>query len=302
MSSPTATAPALTTPFVPPPGCADQFITTSYTSWSSIIIPVLASGPVDSRFASCQPSGWNAGNASFHFSPAVCPSGWTAYALGGTVSYVEDPTTTSVTTFSTAHCCSRYFLTPSLLLPFRPPDVAPRSTRMAHLNPINSGFKLSDVVNLVVEGISPVACFQTIAADMQATATSAQDGLRVHNAWQISWASSDIASLSPPPPQLPCSTGIALASWVPGINPVPSANICRNYIEENPEHGPAVNGIGVWFAVVGVPIIIVALLVTWLVLWCRRRRRHEREQTLGSGSRAGDMAERPSDERRTGEQ
>jgi len=171
---------------------------------------------------------------------------------------------------------------------------------MAHLIPTNSGFVPSHVVNLVVEGISPPACFQTIA--VKATARSAPAGLRVHNAWQISWASSDIASLSPPPPQLPCSTGIALASWVPGINPVPSANICRNYIEQIQEHGPDVNVIGPWVAVIGVPNIFAALLVTCLVGWCRRRRRDKRKQTLGSGSRAGDMAERPSGERRTGEQ
>jgi hypothetical protein len=95
----------LTTPFVPPPSCTDQFITTSYTAQSSVIT-VLASGPADPRFAACQPAGWEAGPTSFRFSPAVCPSGWGAYRLGFTESL--DDLHTSYSTFTTAYCCSRW--------------------------------------------------------------------------------------------------------------------------------------------------------------------------------------------------
>jgi hypothetical protein len=109
MSSPTrATLQALTTPFVPPPNCADQFTTTafisSYTTGTESgysIISFLASDPADPRFSACQPSGWDRNlDSDFQFSPAVCPSGWTAYNLGGTVSNPEAP-------FTTAYCCSR---------------------------------------------------------------------------------------------------------------------------------------------------------------------------------------------------
>lgn len=104
--STTAVLQALTTPFVAPPGCADQFLTYLSTYYNSAVTTILASGPADSRFASCQPSGRNAG-PSFQFSPAVCPSGWTAYHVGGTTSAIIEPTTTHNRTFTTAYCCSR---------------------------------------------------------------------------------------------------------------------------------------------------------------------------------------------------
>jgi hypothetical protein len=95
----------LTTPFVPPPDCRDQFITTTYTVQSSVIT-LLASGPLDPRFAACQPSGWDVGPTSFQFSPAVCPSGWGAYRLGFTTSRLHE-SGASYSTFTTAYCCSR---------------------------------------------------------------------------------------------------------------------------------------------------------------------------------------------------
>ncbi len=104
--STTAVLQALTTPFVAPPDCADQFLTYRSTYYNSAVTTILASGPADSRFASCQPSGWNAG-PSFQFSPAVCPSGWTAYDVGGTISAIIEPATTHTRTFTTAYCCSR---------------------------------------------------------------------------------------------------------------------------------------------------------------------------------------------------
>ncbi len=102
----TAVLQALTTPFVAPPGCADQFLTYLSTYHDTAVTTILASGPADYRFASCQPSGWIA-SPSFQFSPAVCPSGWTAYDVGGTASAIIEPTTTHTRTFTTACCCSR---------------------------------------------------------------------------------------------------------------------------------------------------------------------------------------------------
>ncbi|KAH6628875.1 hypothetical protein F5144DRAFT_580364 [Chaetomium tenue] len=173
--------PALTTPFVPPPSCTDQFITTSYTSQSSVVI-VLVSGPADPQFATCQPSGWDAGKNSLEFRPAVCPSGWTAYDLGLTSFDVD---TLHWAPLSSAYCCSR-------------------------------GFSLSEAYSLI-EGISYRACFQTIDGGAT-TASAPSSGLRVHNAWRIAWESSDITSMSPTPPQLPCSNPgmVKISSWVPG--------------------------------------------------------------------------------------
>ena len=112
MSSTAAAPQALTTPFVAPQSCADQFVTTSFvssfywTDYSTTTVSVLVSGPADSRFSACQPQGWDQGTR-FQFRPAVCPSGWTAYNLEGTRSGVGTPAT-YIKTFSTAFCCSRY--------------------------------------------------------------------------------------------------------------------------------------------------------------------------------------------------
>ena len=113
MSSTAAAPHALTTPFVPPQNCSDQFVTTSFESsfyWhsgSNTTVSILASGPADYRFAACQPPGWDQGTSSFHFSPAVCPSGWTAYDLAPRFPAVISPATSQKTVW-TAHCCSRY--------------------------------------------------------------------------------------------------------------------------------------------------------------------------------------------------
>ena len=96
---------ALTTPFAYASSCANiPFSTTSLVSefyWADeiITVPFLVSDQADERFSSCQPPGWDSGpgKSSFSFSPAVCPSDWTAYSLSRVSS-----------TLSTAHCCDRY--------------------------------------------------------------------------------------------------------------------------------------------------------------------------------------------------
>lgn len=102
----TAAPIALTTPFAQAPNCADIFATTTFdvssTFWANhtrTTIPVTFSNVADPRFAACQPPGWvnRPPNRRFEFSPAVCPSDWTAYRVGRTGASV-----------TTAHCCTRY--------------------------------------------------------------------------------------------------------------------------------------------------------------------------------------------------
>jgi hypothetical protein len=52
-------------------GRHDQF----YIHLLSSTVAVLASGPADSRFPACHPSGWDKSEINVQFSPAVCPSG-----------------------------------------------------------------------------------------------------------------------------------------------------------------------------------------------------------------------------------
>jgi len=106
---------AMPTAFVQPATCSDifstKFLTTTITRTyhgtgdSSTLgltvykVRVLVSDPADPQFTTCQPPGWPANVASesrFDFSPAVCPSGWTAYGLRAT-----DAT-------SHGYCCARY--------------------------------------------------------------------------------------------------------------------------------------------------------------------------------------------------
>ncbi|KAK4041115.1 hypothetical protein C8A01DRAFT_15092 [Parachaetomium inaequale] len=251
----------LTTPFVPPPSCTDQFITTSYTTQSSVIT-VLASGPADPRFVACQPSGWDAGASSFQFSPAVCPSGWGAYRLGVTTSYLDANAARS-TSFTTAYCCS-------------------------------SGFRFGFVNNFPVQGIPPEACFQNLGTEPGADPPST--GLRAHNAWHISWASSDIPSLSPAPPALPCPSdgNMVISSWAPGATVDPSLSGLCNHNDGVSRMSPS-DTRSFWFLVVGLPLIVVAVIAAWSGWWCHRRsRRHraklERAAGLQLASSAGGMS------------
>ncbi|RKU41818.1 hypothetical protein DL546_003840 [Coniochaeta pulveracea] len=247
MSSPTGPAlQALTTPFVPPPNCADQFTTTSimssYTSGTKSgdsVIPFLASDPADPRFSACQPSGWDWNLGSdFQFSPAVCPSGWTAYNLGGTVYQGQ---------FTTAYCCSSGFT----------------YTTIDGYRPGSPG-----------EGISTEACFATMtdspAAPTATTASSPGPSFRVHNAWHISWAATDISSLSPIPPSFStCGVLPVIPSWAPGATVEPVK--CHT-----PDEGGLPSGPGFMFVLIGLPVggFLVLVAICWLCFrQCRRRRR-----------------------------
>jgi hypothetical protein len=66
---------------------------------STVTLPVIIQDTADPRFASCQPPSWasRVPESRFSFSPAVCPSDWTAYALG-----------VAADAISTAYCCSWY--------------------------------------------------------------------------------------------------------------------------------------------------------------------------------------------------
>ncbi|ATY65595.1 tyrosine phosphatase [Cordyceps militaris] len=97
-SSPTATRAALTTPFVPS-GCeGGQFTTVTGVPYHTTDTFVVSD---PRRSSTCQPEGWDAGTPQFAYSPAVCPSRWTAYSL--TVASVGDEFE------SRAICCSESF-------------------------------------------------------------------------------------------------------------------------------------------------------------------------------------------------
>lgn len=91
--------PALTTPFVQPSGCGEPYAFTAMTGPKPDLHPYLVSDP--HRNSSCQPEGWDVATSILHFSPAVCPAGWTAYEL---LAYTARDGDSEFRAF----CCSEY--------------------------------------------------------------------------------------------------------------------------------------------------------------------------------------------------
>ncbi|KAF2994335.1 hypothetical protein E8E14_003117 [Neopestalotiopsis sp. 37M] len=261
-STTTTTAPplAMTTPFVAPPGCVDQYRTTSfissfgYKTYTYSTFKVLASDSGDSRFAACQPPGWNV-DAHFQFSPAVCPSGFTAYRLDA-VTYEM--------TVSTAYCCSSGF-TFGYFDTFESTDAAAC---------------IKDIAESTTGASSSALKLQATAAT---SPTSFPRVFSVHNAWQISWESSDVATLSPSPPLLPCFYS-PLSSWIPGETVDPSfyASACPN---DGESHWSDSSVQGFFFIVIGLPIIGFLGIVTCIAVCCCRRRRRKRAKARAKAGR-----------------
>ena len=124
-----------------------------------------------------------------------------------------------------------------------------------------------------------MACVQVVAP--QTTASPDSSSLvRVHNPWHIMWQSSDVPSLTPPPPQLECSTSI-LASWTPGATV--GSTLFGGPCQETASHNSKGDIAGALFLMIGLPILIVALLVSCFGVWCHRRRKRRRTRTQSGG-------------------
>ncbi|KAJ5118193.1 hypothetical protein N7448_009905 [Penicillium atrosanguineum] len=237
-------ATALITPYVQPSGCISAFeLTTITTSFESTLttITVLASDAAAPDFSVCQPSLWDSGSTTdlFTFSPAVCPQDWTYYEMSSTKQY------------SAAYCCASGF-------EFRAP-----------------GYALPTPV------LSP-ACARTITSgDTTITAPLAShtntmgtftEGMIVHRAWHVSWAESDLASMSPSLP--PLTSGKYLATWEPGQIITDGA-----YDHHNGDN----SGVRGWrsvlyFAAIGVPLIFLAFITCGGWLLCRKRIKRRAQQ------------------------
>lgn len=268
-------AAALTTPFAPPPSCGDIWLTTTGivagylgTNTSKTVpfpVTIVASNPADPRFAACQPPGWDAGagptgtsntpnhnEGLFTFSPAVCPSGWTAWYLGHT--YIPSViggiggifTTTSYRTISTAYCCA-----PSFEFGW-PERVAIDALRQQGTYTTWPG------------------CHQTVVH----TESYRANGVKVHRSWHIRWEASDTTSMSPAPPVLPCYDP-TLTSWVPGGDATVPEQTCRPW----PVGGDdGWNQSVAWFLILGVPLLFVVLVATGCFFCCRHRRRQKEKK------------------------
>ncbi|KAG2027134.1 hypothetical protein GB937_000872 [Aspergillus fischeri] len=235
----TTSLPALTTPFVQPPECTSIWdITSTATTINSTLrlrlTTILISDPADERFASCQPPGWDSNStARFSFSPAVCPSAWT---------YHQMATDRFDYRRSTAYCCSR-----------------------------------SNLYNIKASCYRTLTPGETTITGTLSHGEGAQvlftDGIQVHQAWAISWAGSDTATMSPSLPLL--TNSMIVPTWVPG-EIIPPGRYDRGYEgSDMPGWEPILR-----FIMIGVPIIGVALLAAcvWCCIWRWRVRREERQQ------------------------
>ncbi|KAH8894661.1 hypothetical protein GQ53DRAFT_839647 [Thozetella sp. PMI_491] len=243
---------ALTTPFAQPPSCTsiwDLTTVTTRTDGAPTTMTILASNAADARFASCQPSGWATDLPARHFtfSPAVCPSSWTYWAMRETETIDSQAHTGS--TFSTAYCCA-------------------------------SGYTLK-TSNIVIPTMA-APCVRSFSAGDHTTITATEgggasqttaitDGWMIHDAWQVSWAASDTSTLSPSLPTLTSSK--FLMTWVPGQTVAPGEGDLQ---PKDPPEDSTITG-AKWFGMVGVPIL-AALGIGGAVWYCIVRRRKAAQQ------------------------
>ncbi|KAJ5165024.1 uncharacterized protein N7500_006854 [Penicillium coprophilum] len=232
---------ALTTPFVQTGRCESLYdlvtipIFESASNGPSTISSAafLISDVANRHFSACQPNGWdNQDPASqFHFSPAVCTSYWTYYEMMRTSTDFGNGT---LAPYSTAYCCA------SLTAPcYRYIDAGWTSTTVTVWS---TGTKTTKVFS---------------------------EGYMAHAAWEISWAASDTASMSPTPPSL--DSGEYFSTWVPGqalITPTPEPT--KHQTDKSLTK--LLN-----FYMIGLPLIGVAVIACGIWCCCMVRRAKRRE-------------------------
>ncbi|OIW22636.1 hypothetical protein CONLIGDRAFT_687461 [Coniochaeta ligniaria NRRL 30616] len=283
---------AQTTPFVQPSFCADLFSTTTVSEfpvretgttsygYSNRVVTALVPDGNDPRFTSCLPDGWAAKPSQYQytFSPAVCPSGWIAHAIGP---YWERDGVASTTSMgsssgqqaSTAYCC------PSL----HSLDLRTGTSSISGLSTIIfpaciRGMDLSSPVSTSTESDATTQTptgSTTLAGRTAKSITTRADylsGIQVQNAWHIKWKPSDTSTLSPVPPTLIC--GSPLDTWIPGQSVPTQTEQCPGYRTSEPaENGdPAMQNLPV---IVGVTVGVVGFLILVCIGLCMLRRKRK---------------------------
>ncbi|KAJ2966516.1 hypothetical protein NQ176_g10114 [Zarea fungicola] len=95
----------LTKPFIPPTSCHDAFLPTTTITDSGYGLSRTTVWELQAASTEgCMPPGSYPTNRWLSFSPAVCPSGWTAYDMGGNSAYNMETASVEFT----AKCCTRY--------------------------------------------------------------------------------------------------------------------------------------------------------------------------------------------------
>ncbi len=136
--------------------------------------------------------------------------------------------------------------------------------------------RLEYIRDFPIQGIPPEACFQKLGTDERDPT-----GLRAHIPWSISWDTSDISSLSPTPPPLPCPSApnIVIPAWTPGATVNPSlSDFCIN--NDGVSHWSSSDTALMGFAMAGVPAIVVTMVATCCgcIFYYRARERREKAE------------------------
>jgi hypothetical protein len=321
-------SPAMLTPFAQPEICSDLTTTSLlsfYNSTASVPpVTVVIPNEADPRYASCNPPGWNPElpePSRFVFSPAVCPSQWTAYEIG------------EVGGTSAANCCPRYVL-PG-------PVLRMCASSMRPVADLTSGFTLQQtrVTRYELAGFDDVPGYAdtTICEKTQTSVTSVwvlatttstlstpstttpltlpqltsppppssvlrestKTIYQFHRPYSIQWQESDRTNLSPQPPTVGCPNwpdlGMKstwwphLASWDPKL-PAPTTSCYNNWGDPDSSYKeptkPLIEGryvpMVITFSIVGAIFLAV---IAACVFSSRKKKRLAREQ-----ARAGVMS------------
>ncbi|KAB5545928.1 hypothetical protein GE09DRAFT_223619 [Coniochaeta sp. 2T2.1] len=244
-----------TTPFVQPSVCADFFTTTTFTAapygnkQQQAKVHALVPNQADSRFSSCYPGGPGRSD-QYSFSPAVCPSGWTASYLGRDQHRRQEHSTYT----TTAYCCPSGY---SLEWQFYDTSIG----TFTSLACFQGSWQPSTTT--ATSSASGHAGVDTTSSTAQADVTplaslDRNDDYRIQQPWHIAWMPSDTSSLSPAPPEWTCTP--ELPSWVPGTA------VSKGCPDDSPHDDDYLAGLGTFYGlVIGLPIGIGLLILLFCV-------------------------------------
>ncbi|KAK1465561.1 hypothetical protein CMEL01_11553 [Colletotrichum melonis] len=241
---------AITTPFVQPPDCSNQWVMTEMphlplTSFSSgeVYHTVMSKVSVSAPPSSCYPSGWDRveRTSRLNFSPGVCPEDWTYYSMART--HTEGPTS--------AYCCNSW-----------------------------SGFNYTWVNGRACAAWGP----RTEALPNPEDAKSDQV-LMIHTPWTVTWDASDTATLTPKLPTL--ASLMVVPTWTIGQT-IPDG--VYDYKPPRLENGPDFTKDSLFmFLVVGCPVILFVLVCSCVfccVRSCRKKRRQRKAAIVAATTAA----------------
>lgn len=242
--------PSLITQFVQPTSCTSLFAVFSTQLASDSVhrttTTIFTSDASNLSFSPCQPAGWD--QASFSFSPAVCPSSWTYFSMSTTIS--------GKVPVSVAACCARFVQSFD----------APYSKYRLILN--NSNYILETDYSNYNHGY---ACVSNTRNFPYTTETA-----QLHSPWHVAWQPSDTAKFPFSLPAIPTSSFIQ--SWAPNQTPAQDNN--RQGGDGLGSLGPTVMALGLG---IGLPILCIILGITFYCI-VRKRRRKRALQHNQSGS------------------